>query len=547
MKVALLQCNVVTGDVAGNVERIVAAVRAAAEAGADLCVTPELALSGPDPGSYAWAGDFVDGCLAGLDRLAAALESGPPALVGAPIRSAHTQGLLSNAAILCRNGQWEVASRKVCMGSEDARYFDQALSCGIVTLGGWRLGVALCHTAPNGESAFWRPQNISGHHPLTEMTRRSVDAIIHMDATPFCEGSHDIQEHRLSHVAAQHHVHVFSVNLAGGFDSRVYGGRSMAFDPTGLLLARGGAFEPDLVMVDTAAGEGTMRPPCACADEAVWRALTLGTRDFVDKCGARQAIVGLSGGMDSAVVCAVAAEALGAENVLGVLMPSPHSSGGSVSDSLKLAENLGVRTVILPIGKLMEGFAEALAPGLDLLPAPGGADTTFENVQARIRGVLLSSLANRARALVLNTGNKSEGAAGYSTLYGDTVGALGVIADLTKTRVYAVAAWYNAHRGAEIIPRAIFEKAPSAELRPNQKDSDTLPPYEEFDPALERILFSDERPGPLGPLELDVRGRLFGAEFKRRQEPLALNVSRRPFGDGWRGPVAGRYRMPDRP
>ena len=399
MKIALLQCNAVTGDVVGNVERIAAAAREAAAAGVDLCVTPELALVGPEPGSYAQMVDFADGCGRGLDLLAEAVRDAPPLLVGAPVRSVYAQGLLSNAAVLCRDGQWQITSRKVGVGgmSKEGRVFELGLSCGILTLGGWRLGIALCGGEADGESPFWEIQYASGHNPLMEMIQRGVDAIVHMSATPFCRGAQDLIEHRLSHVAARHHVHLFSVNLAGGFDSGVYGGQSLAFDPTGQLLARGKAFEEEVLIVDTAAGAGEIHPSCACPEEAVWRALTLGVRDFVSKCHARKAIVGLSGGMDSALVCAVAAEALGAENVLGVLMPSPYSSEGSVTDSLALAENLGVQTVTLPIQPVMRAFADALRPGLGLFPEPAGGDTTFENVQARIRGVLLSSLANPLR------------------------------------------------------------------------------------------------------------------------------------------------------
>ena len=243
----------------------------------------------------------------------------------------------------------------------------------------------------------------------------------------------------------------------------------------------------------------------------------------------------------------VAVEALGADNVTAVLMPSPYSSEGSVTDALGLAENLGVRTVTLPIAPVMESFSAALAPGLDLFGTFPG-DTTFENLQARIRGVMVSSLANRARALVLNTGNKSECAVGYSTLYGDTVGALGVIADLTKTEVYTLAGWYNHHRQAAIIPQAIFDKAPSAELRPGQKDADSLPPYDVLDPVLESLIFAGQAAAQPQDADEDlrreVRRKLFAAEFKRRQEPLALHISRMPFGTGWQVPVAGRYRMP---
>ena len=228
-----------------------------------------------------------------------------------------------------------------------------------------------------------------------------------------------------------------------------------------------------------------------------------------------------------------------------MLLPSPHSSEGSLTDAAKLAENLGITTVTLPIGPLMDAFAIALKPGLDLFEEKPG-DVTFENVQARIRGTLITSLANRANALVLNTGNKSEGAMGYCTLYGDSVGALAVIGDLSKTQVYAVGRWYNAHRGAEIIPDEIFTKAPSAELRPGQKDSDSLLPYEDLDPILEDLLQPAEaESGPLSAARMEVRDKLFRAEFKRRQEPLSLYMSRMPFGGGWQTPVAGRFSLPN--
>lgn len=564
MKIALLQCNSITGDVAGNLERILKAAQEAADAGAELCVTPELALCGVAPGHYLRAGDFAAGCRAALENLAAALRDGPPLLVGAPVPSVYAAGLLSNAGVLVDKGRWQVVSRKVYQSrgqnpaqsgalgrDEDARYFDRGISCGILPLGGWRLGVVLCEDAVSEGGAFWKTQYASGHNPLMELVQRGVDAIVHMAASPFCVGAQEAGEHMLSHVAARHHVHLFSVNLVGGNDSRIYSGQSLAFDPVGRTLARGKAFEEDVLLVDTACAQNdkVLEPLCQSAEEACWRALTLGTRDFVRKCGAERVIVGLSGGMDSALVCCIAAEALGADKVTGVLMPSPYSSQGSVIDSRQLAENLGVATMTLPIEPLMSAFETALAPGLALFAERPG-DVTFENVQARIRGTLLTSLGNRAGALVLNTGNKSEGAMGYCTLYGDSVGALGVIADLTKTQVYAVARWYNEHRGAAVIPQNVFDKAPSAELRPGQKDADSLPPYEELDPILERLLADPDsgagagQDTPLTQTCLEVRDKLFRAEFKRRQEPLALQVSRVPFGAGWQAPVAGRYCLP---
>ena len=560
MKIALLQCNSVTGDVAGNMSRILEASRQAAAAGAELCVTPELALCGVAPGHYLWAEDFAAGCRTALDQLALALKDGPALLVGAPVPSVYASGLLSNAAVLVDKGIWQVASRKVyqngaqVLGSDtdDSRYFDRGISCGILTIGGWRMGVVLCEDMRNEEETFWKIRYASGHNPLMELVQRGVDALVHMAAAPYSEGAQDAGEHMLSHVAARHHVHLFSVNLVGGNDSRVYSGQSLAFDPTGQLLARGKAFAEDVLMVETAGGalggaSGGKAPEalCSCAEESLWRALSLGTRDFVRKCGAQKVIVGLSGGMDSSLVCCLAVEALGAENVTGVLMPSPCSSEGSVNDASILAKNLSIRTVTLPIESAMKTFEQALAPGLELF-APRPGDTTFENLQARIRGVFLSSLANRAGALVLNTSNKSEAAMGYSTLYGDTVGALAVIGDLTKTQTYAVARWYNEYRQAEVIPQQVFDKAPSAELRPGQKDEDSLPPYGQLDPVLEELLLprASSATANISPLRLEVRNKLFAAEFKRRQEPLALFVSRVPFGACWQAPVAGRYRLP---
>lgn len=364
MKIALLQCNSVTGDVAGNMERILDDVRQAAAAGAELCVTPELALCGVAPGHYLCADDFAAGCRKALDHMAEVLKDGPALLVGTPVPSVYASGLLSNAAVLVHKGAWQVASRKVYQGGqggtqgsgsdgEDSRYFDKGISCGILTLGGWRMGVVLCEDAQREEDAFWKTRYASGHNPLMELVQRGVDALIHMAAAPYTEGAQAAGEHMLSHVAARHHVHLLSVNLVGGNDSRVYNGQSLVYDPTGQLLARGKAFDEDVLLVDTArntasgapSGGKAPEPLCASVEEDCWRALTLGTRDFVRKCGAAKAIVGLSGGMDSSLVCCVAVEALGAENVTGVLMPSPYSSEGSVSDALGLASNLGITKI----------------------------------------------------------------------------------------------------------------------------------------------------------------------------------------------------------
>ena len=580
MKIAMIQCDSVPGDVAGNAALILEQARKARAAA--LCVTPELALCGPQPGEYLHARDFARGVRRALESLAAALANGPALLVGAPAPSLSRPGGFANAAVLLHAGRLQVVSRKVRPSERrhglpgiEALPWDDGVSCGILSLTGWRLGVVVCEDAAMRADAFWRQPPPGASDPLGDLTRRGVDAIIHMTAAPYRPHAQEEAERVLAHVAAREHVHLVSVNLVGGDGATVYSGQSVAFDPAGRLLARAAAFAPDLVLVDTAADArepaddgasadagglpvNPVAPSCAGVEESCWSALTLGSRDYVRKSGASRVILGRSGGMDSALVACVAAEALGPENVTGVLMPSPHTSRASVEDAEELACNLGIPTLTVPIAGLMDAFAAALAPGLARFPAWPG-DVTLENLQARIRGTILTSLANRARALVLNTGNKSEVAMGYCTLYGDAVGALAVIGDLTKTRVYALGRWLNAWTGRELIPESVFVKAPSAELRPGQKDTDSLPPYDELDPLLERLL-SPPLPAPDGEsaasakdapggapagLEAEVRRRLFGAEFKRRQLPPALRVSGVPFGqDGWQAPTAGRYRMP---
>ncbi|MDD6181034.1 MAG: NAD+ synthase [Desulfovibrionaceae bacterium] len=557
MKIAMLQCNSVPGDVAGNAARIAQAVRQARDAGASLCVTPELALCGPSPRDLLTTAGFMDGCRRALRWLAAELADCPPVLVGAPMLNPQQSARrVSNAAVLLERGTDSVISRKVYQSqgggpSDDSRYFDKGISCGIITVEGWRLGVVLCEDSWDNDG-FWTIQHGTLHNPLMEMIRRGVDAVVQMTAGTFFVGGQAVREHTLSHVAARHHVHLFSVNAVGGNDGQVCHGQSLAFDATGQLLARARAFEEDVALVDTApdAAVRSVAPACACPEEECWRALVLGTRDYVRKSGCSRAVVGLSGGMDSALVCAVAAEALGPDNVLGVRMPSVHTSQSSLDDAAALAENLGVKLLTVPITPAVDAFAGMLAPVLESCPA-GPEDTTFDNLQARARGTLLMGIANRTGALVLNTGNKSECAVGYCTLYGDGVGAVGVLADVPKTFAYRVAAWFNGQRGAALIPQAIFEKAPTAELHPGQKDSDSLPPYDVLDTVVQRMLERGQSTEPEDDggeecsLAAEVRDKMLRAEFKRRQLPVGIQISRTPFGSGWSIPAVSRWRMPE--
>lgn len=549
MKIALLQCNTVTGDIAGNARRILTAARRAE--GAGLCVTPELALCGVSPRRLLFTEGFVEACDRALKSMARALAEGPAVLVGAPVANPVAgRRNVFNAAVLLQGGACSVVSRKVCYGScddADARYFEYGVSCGLMTLAGWRLGVILCQE-DHERQAFWKIQHANAHNPLMELMSRGVDGIVHMGASSFAMRRQSLREHMYSHVAARHHVHLFSANLTGGNDGDVYAGQSLAFGPTGALLARGRAFEEDVVLVDTAADGGAQARPCACAEEECWRALVLGTRDFVRKSGAERALIGLSGGMDSALVAAVAVEALGPDKTTGLLMPSNHTSLESLEYASALARSLGIRSLTLPIAPVVDAFGAALEPALAALP-PRRDDVTFENLQARVRGTLLMSVANREGSLVLNTGNKSEAAMGYCTLYGDTVGALAVIGDMTKTLVYRVARWYNKRFPNKAIPEEIIARPPTAELSPGQLDTDSLPPYDALDAALESILggseSQEEENAETAALRELVAEGLRRSEFKRRQEPLALKVSGRPFGEHWELPVTGRYALPE--
>lgn len=561
MKVALLQCNTVAGDVKGNAARIAAAVRRSAATGASLCVTSELALSGVAPRALLMASGFMEGCRQALQRLAEELADGPPVLVGAPVANPARSGKhASNAAVLLQKGVCRVISRKVFYSlGDDAQYFERGVSCGLMTLEGWRLGVVLCEDVW-GSNSFWKIQHANAHNPLMELVTRGVDAIVHLAASPYVLEGQSTREHMLSHVAARHHVHLFSANLVGGNDDVVYHGQSLAFGPTGSLLARGKAFEEDVITVDTGGSpdRNNIAPACGCVEEECWKALVLGTRDYVRKCGVSRVALGLSGGMDSALVAAVAVEALGAENVRGVLLPSPYTSRESLEYAARLAANLGMETVTTAIAPIMTAFENVLD---SVLAPPDESDVTFENIQARIRGSLLMAIANREGRMVLNTGNKSESAMGYCTLYGDAVGALGVIGDVPKTMVYRLARWYNEQKGRDVIPEAIIRRPPTAELRPGQLDSDAIPPYDVLDPIVERLMdpFVEEEADVEEPqaledgvadaqrpdLENEVYARLCRSEFKRRQTPMALRVSRRAFGSGWRVPVVTHYSLPE--
>ncbi len=546
MKIALLQCNMITGDIVGNAARIVQAARKAHAADASLCVTSELALSGISPKDILFSKGFMDGCHKALHSIAKELQNGPALLMGMPMLGVTSGGkLLTNAAILIQNGKFSLVSSKIFSPypEGDHHYFERGISCGLITVAGWRLGVVICEHGPV-ENSFWNMQQATTHNPLMELISRGVDGIIHMALNPYVIGGQQKREHMLSHVAAKHHIHLFSANMVGGNGSKIYSGQSIAFDPTGALLARGRAFDEDLLIIDTAVGSDSIAKLMPSIEEECWNALVLGTRDYVQKTGNSGVMLGISGGIDSAMVAAIAVEALGKDNVEGFLLPSPYTSEESLQCATKLCKNLGIKLHNMDISPMMNAFNTALEPLLTNIPKPQD-DVTEENIQARIRGTALMALANRKGYLVLNTGNKSESAMGYCTLYGDSIGALGLIGDVPKTLLYSIANWYNKKFTNKSIPKDIIDRAPTAELRPNQLDSDSLPVYAELDPVVEHIISASKLEDDVDEnLAAQVFKAMCKAEFKRRQAAPALQVSLYPFGARWRIPLVSKVQLP---
>jgi NAD+ synthase/NAD+ synthase (glutamine-hydrolysing) len=541
LRIALLQINTTAGDLAGNAARIVAGTRQAGERGADLVVTPELALLGYLPRDLLMREGFVRRGEQTLAAMARELAEAPPLLVGtATLNPCDVGRPLFNSAVLLGGGAVGQQFHKTLLPTYDVfdedRYFESARGPQSLVWEGHKLGISICEDVWNDRD-FWQRRRYR-QDPIELVAAEGVKLLLNLSASPFVVGKQMLREQMLSHMARRHRLPVVTVNLVGGNDDLIFDGRSAAFDAEGRLFARARAFEEDLIVVDVDARAGSIWEDDFTAEAEVWSALVLGVRDYARKTRFRKVLLGLSGGIDSALTAAIAADALGAENVLGVLMPSEYSSAGSIDDSLALARNLGIRTLTLSINPMVRSYDTALADAFRGYPH----DVTEENIQSRIRGNLLMALSNKYGGLLLTTGNKSEVAVGYCTLYGDMNGGLAVIADLPKTMVYRVARWRN--RRAADIPEAIFTKAPSAELRPDQKDQDSLPPYDVLDQILEmhveQSLSADEIVAK-GLDEATVRRvvkLVRTAEFKRRQAAPVLKVTSRAFGTGWRMPIA---------
>jgi NAD+ synthetase len=547
VKIALAQINPTVGDFTGNLEKIVSASRRAAAQGARLTVFSELVICGYPPADFLEKPSFLARCRKAVDELAAATMDLPTAvLAGVALPADPESGKPAvNAAVLLDGGQLLLEQHKRLLPFYDVfdeqRYFAPSRPQNVIELDGVRLAITICEDAWNDKN-FW-PRRLYKVDPMEELMRQQPAVHINLSSSPFWHSKRAVRREMLAAIARRDGIPVLMCNQVGGNDSLIFDGSSLALNQRGELIAQAASFEEDLVVVDPFSAP-VLPAPEEDDTAAAYRALVVGTRDYVRKCGFSKALVGLSGGIDSALVAAIAKEALGAENVVGIGMPSPYSSAGSIDDSRQLAANLGIRFELIGISGLFQEFTQALAP----LFAGTRPDTTEENIQSRIRGDLLMAVSNKFSALVLTTGNKSEMAVGYCTLYGDMVGALAVIGDLVKTRVYAVCHYLNRER--EVIPRAILEKPPSAELRPDQKDTDSLPPYEVLDPILEAYVERYETPERIAgengfPLELvqQVVRLVERSEYKRQQAAPVLKVTSKSFGMGRRFPIAVKVQV----
>jgi NAD+ synthase (glutamine-hydrolysing) len=541
MKIALAQNNYVVGDLSGNARLIAQSAQQASQAGADLVVCSELALVGYPPRDLLLNRSFVTRSWEVVNQLANNIPIGTAVLVGIPEANDSIEGKpLYNSGVLLNAGGIQARFRKSLLPTYDVfdedRYFEPAVGPQILRWNGMSLGITICEDIWN-DRCFWRRPRYHTD-PVDELARANVDAVINLSASPFTCGKQQFREAMVANMARNHCVPVCYVNQVGGNDDLVFDGRSFAIAATGHLVARARAFEEDLVVVDLENMRGNIALDDLESESEIWRALVVGTRDYVRKCHFSRVLLGLSGGIDSSLTAAIAVEAVGARNVLGILMPSPFSSVESVEDAQQLAESLGVRTITIPIASLMDAFDDSLSSEF----CEYKRDVTEENIQARVRGTLLMALSNKTGALLLTTGNKSELAVGYCTLYGDMCGGLAVISDVPKTMVYRLSHWLNQRRN--LIPPRVLSKAPSAELRPGQTDQDSLPPYHLLDAILTKHIEEYQSAQDLvshgfgDTLTTNVLRMIKRAEFKRKQMPPGIKVTDRAFGTGWRMPIA---------
>jgi len=547
VKIGFAQINPTVGDLSGNFEKIAAAYDRLVDAGAELILTPELAITGYPPQDLVFKSQFVPQNLQVLEKLQTRLR-GAALLVGYVERNQGRGKPFHNAAALLQPGRPITKTHKSLLPTYDVfdedRYFEPARSVAPLLLGTKKIGVTICEDI---WTEHYLPRPLYDIEPVRALVEQGAEIILNLSASPFSLNKTAVRHEMVSALAQAHQRVIFYCNAVGGNDQLVFDGHSIAVNARGELIAQLPGFETAEVVIDTdAAPTIDFREPERSG--TLFGALTLGVRDYLAKCGFKSAVLGLSGGIDSAVVAAIAVEALGAENVVGVSMPSPYSSQGSIDDALALAKNLGIKCHVIPIGDAFVAFKAQFAEVFAGL----AEDTTEENMQARLRGMILMSLSNKFGHIVLSTGNKSELSVGYCTIYGDMAGGLAVISDVPKTMVYDLARWMNADGsragGArEIIPVSTIEKPPSAELKPDQKDQDTLPPYEVLDEILRLYVEENLSARDIVSHGFDektvrwVQRRVDINEYKREQAAPGIKVTSRAFGLGRRMPIAQRY------
>ena len=552
MKIAIAKLNPTIGDIKGNAQAILKSAKIAKEKGADLLLTPELSLCGYPPKDLLLNPSFIESLSKELSQLAQDLPLELTVLVGTVENNTQAkitgEKSLFNSIALLSQGKIQTIFHKRLLPNYDVfdedRYFESGKESHVFTINHTKIGVTICEDLWNDE-LFWKMRRYQVN-PVADLVNLGSQLILNLSASPYTVKKQALRESVAKHTAKRYQVPLIYTNQVGGNDDLIFDGNSFAVNRAGEVIGRANSFVTDLLLLEFDETEqdlslGDINPLPEIEEEEIYSALVLGVKDYAQKCGFSKVILGLSGGIDSSLVAAIASEALGANNVLGVLMPSPYSSDHSITDAEKLVKNLGINSYQLPIGELMKSYDQLLEPIFADTPS-GVAE---ENLQSRIRGNLLMAIANKFGHLLLSTGNKSEMSVGYCTLYGDMNGGLAVIADLPKMRVFSLCHWLN--RDAEIIPANVLTKPPSAELKPGQVDQDSLPSYEILDDILERLIQHHQSAEQIitAGFEAETVNKVCKlvsrAEFKRKQAAPGLKVTDRAFGTGWRMPIASRW------
>jgi len=545
VKIALGQINPTVGDFSGNAAKIIQFAHQARSAGAGMILFPELSVCGYPPRDLVERPTFVAQNRTTAEHIGVETR-GIAVVCGLVTRAESDSGkTVMNSAALLRDGRIEFIQSKMLLPTYDVfdemRNFAPAHSQQLFSFCGKQMALTICEDAWN-DKHFWN-KRLYRIDPIEELVRAGGNFVLNISSSPFWIGKRELRRDMLAAIAKNQHVPVAMVNQVGGNDSLVFDGSSLVLAPDGSVIAQGKSFGEDIIFFDSSNLTGEMHEQIAGEEASAYEALVLGTRDYVHKCGFQRAIIGLSGGIDSALTACIAVDALGAANVIGVGMPGPYSSPGSIGDARALAANLGIRFELLSIEEIYQAANTTLAPAFAGLPE----DVTEENIQSRARGLILMSLSNKFGALVLSTGNKSEIAVGYCTLYGDMVGGLAVISDVPKTLVYRLSAYVNSRAGKGVIPQATIDKAPSAELRPDQKDSDSLPPYDVLDTIVEDYveesrsaeqIVQDHGYDP--DLVKRVIAMIARSEYKRQQAAPGIKITPKAFGYGRRFPIAAK-------